>query len=88
MLRITSQSNGPRGTRLVLEGRLAGEAVGELRRVAREISARGARIALDLFALRYADAAGIGLLRELLSDSAELERASAFVSARLEEPTP
>lgn len=87
MLRITSQSNGPRRTRLVLEGRLAGEAVGELRRVAREVSARGRTLALDLVALRYADAAGIGLLRELIDDSAELERVSAFVSAHLEEPT-
>ncbi len=88
MLRITSQSNGPRGTRLVLEGRLAGEAVDELRRVASELAGQGRRLALDLVALRYADAAGIGLLRELLSDSAELQRASAFVSAHLEEPTP
>lgn len=87
MLRITTQSNGHGGTRLVLEGRLAGEAVDELRRVARDVSAQGRRLALDLVALRYADAAGIGLLRELISDSAELQRASAFVSAHLEEPT-
>jgi ABC-type transporter Mla MlaB component len=83
MLRITSQPNGPRETRLVLEGRLVGESVEELRRVASEISGQGRRIALDLVDLRYADAAGIRLLRELIDDSAELQRASAFVSALL-----
>jgi len=85
MLRITSQPIGTRETRLVLEGRLVGEAVAELRRVSREISGQGRRIALDLVSLRYADAAGIRLLRELIDDSAELERASAFVSALLGE---
>jgi anti-anti-sigma regulatory factor len=83
MLRITSQPNGPRETRLVLEGRLVGESVEELRRVSSEISGQGRRIALDLVDLRYADAAGIRLLRELIDDSAELQRASAFVSALL-----
>jgi ABC-type transporter Mla MlaB component len=88
MFRITSHPNGPHATRLVFEGRLAGEAVDELRRVASETSAQGRRIALDLAALRYADAAGITLLRELIEDLAELQRASAFVSALLGEPTP
>jgi anti-anti-sigma regulatory factor len=62
--------------------------VDELRRVSTEIAAQGRRIALDLVALRYADAAGIRLLRDLIEDSAELQRASAFVSALLGEPTP
>ena len=87
MFRITSQPTGPHETRLVLEGRLVGEAVDELRRIARETSAQGRRIALDLAALRYSDAAGIALLRELIEDMAELQRASAFVSALLGEPT-
>jgi ABC-type transporter Mla MlaB component len=88
MFRITSQPNGACETRLVLEGRLVGETVEELRRIARETSAQGRRIALDLAALRYADAAGIALLRELIEDLAELQCASAFVSALLGEPTP
>ena len=88
MLRITSRPNGPSETQLVLEGRLVDETVEELRRVSTEIAAQGRRISLDLIALRYADAAGIGLLRELIEDSAELQRASAFVSALLGEPTP
>lgn len=88
MLRITSQPSGPAETRLVLEGRLTGETVAELRRVSREITASGRRIGLDLSSLRFADPAGIGLLRELIDDSAEVQRASAFVSALLGEPAP
>ena len=87
MLRITSQPNG-RTTRLVLEGRLVGESVDELRRVSDEISQQGRRIALDLVDLRFADAAGLRLLRDLIDDSAELQRVSAVVSALLGEPTP
>lgn len=87
MLRITAQPNGDT-TRLVLEGRLVGESVVELQRVSRELSAQGRHIALDLVSLRFADAAGVRLLRELIDDSAELQRASAFVSALLGEPTP
>ncbi len=85
MLRITSQPNRPGETYLVLEGRLAGETVAELRRVADECSALGKRIVLDLVALKFADAAGLALLRELIESSARVQRASAFVSALLGE---
>ncbi|MFI5316960.1 MAG: hypothetical protein ACHQ6T_14765 [Myxococcota bacterium] len=88
MFRITSRPNGPRETQLVLEGWLVGETAEELRRISSEISIQGRRISLDLVALRYADAAGISLLRELIADSAELQGASGFVSALLGEPTP
>jgi len=88
MFRITSQPNGPQETRLVNPAQLVGDAVDELRRIARETSAERRRIALDLAGLRYADAAGIALLRELIANLAELQRASAFVSALLGEPTP
>jgi anti-anti-sigma regulatory factor len=60
--------------------------VHELRRVADEITAQGRRVVLDLVALRFADAAGIALLRALIDDFAELQRVSAFVSALLGEP--
>jgi len=88
MLRITTQPNGPKDTVLVLEGRLAGDAVAELRRVAGECSVAGKRIALDLAALKFADTTGLALLRELIDSSAKVRRASAFVSALLEESQP
>jgi ABC-type transporter Mla MlaB component len=85
MLRITTRPSGPDETRLLLEGRLAGDAVSELARVAEECTRAGKRIVLDLQALRFADAAGLALLRELVGASAEIQRASAFVSALLGE---
>ncbi len=82
MLRITSHPEPCGETRLVLEGRLAGAWVSELRRV---VAAAGepSRVALDLSALTYADADGLALLRDLLAGPARLERASAFVSVLL-----
>jgi ABC-type transporter Mla MlaB component len=85
MLRITSQPNGTDEMRLVLEGRLSGEMVPELRRVANECADAGRRIVLDLVGLKYADAAGLALLRKLIDASARVQRASSFVSALLGE---
>ena len=67
----------------MLEGRIAGAWVGELRRVAGECARDRRRIALDLSRVTYADADGLALLRELLGQSARLDRASAFVTALL-----
>ena len=66
----------------MLEGRLAGAWVSELRRVAAE-PGPPRRVALDLSAVTYADADGLALLRDLLAGPARIERASAFVSALL-----
>jgi ABC-type transporter Mla MlaB component len=85
MLRITARSNGPDETKLVLEGRLAGEAVSELRRVTDECALAGKRVVLDLISLQFADATGLALLRRLIATSAQVQRASAFVSALLGE---
>ena len=82
MLRITCHPERRGETRIVLEGRLAGAWVSELRRVAAASSGPG-RVALDLSALTYADADGLALLRDLLAGPARIERASAFVSELL-----
>jgi ABC-type transporter Mla MlaB component len=84
MLRITRTPHRNRTTRLVLEGRIAGPWVGELRRVAAESARAGGRIALDLSSVTFADADGLALLRELLDGEAQLERASAFVTQLLQ----
>jgi hypothetical protein len=85
MLRITCESTGEGELRVLLEGRLAGPWVDELRRISALASEHGARLKLDLSSLGFADADGLALLRELLGAAAELERASAFVSALLAE---
>lgn len=85
MLRITRRANGERDTHLVLEGRIAGAWVHELRRIAAEVGVEN-RFSLDLAAVTYADADGVALLHELLGGSAKLERASAVVTALLGGP--
>lgn len=86
MLRITTHANGTADRHLVLEGRLTGAWVGELRRIVREGAAGRRRFSLDLSAVTYVDADGLALLRELLGGSADLQRASAFVTALLGDP--
>jgi len=81
MLRITEQRR-PAGTTatLVVEGRLAGPWVGELR--ASAAPHRGA-LALDLAGVSYADEAGVELLNQLVAAGAEVVRSTAYVAALL-----
>ena len=81
MLRITEQRSTPDGRpTLVVEGRLAGPWVDELRTSAAQ-QPRG--WALDLAGLSYADEAGVGLLRQLVAEGAEVARATAYVTTLL-----
>jgi hypothetical protein len=77
MLRITKQ-NPPDGRPvLVLEGRLVGPWVGELRRTVAELDQK----AVDLAGVTYADADGVAALRALRSAGTELVGASGFLAA-------
>jgi len=83
MLRITPEIDALGDTRLVLEGRIVGAWVAELRRVAASCRPASGRIVLDLAAVSFADADGLELLRGLLAGTARLGRASSVVSALL-----
>jgi hypothetical protein len=78
MLRITLLT-GP-GPTLKLEGTLAGPWVGELRTAC---PAAVGRLRLDLTAVRFADEAGVRLLRDLLAAGAELVGQSGLLAALL-----
>lgn len=84
MLRIDVIERGNRAV-LVLEGRLVGAWVGEVRRSCGEALARGAAVTLDLAAVSFVDAAGIQVLRELASRQVALANATPFVAAQLRE---
>ena len=82
MLRITEQSPHPQAAdrrALVLEGRLVGPWVEELRRVLGGTEPGG--ITIDLSALSFADGDGLTLLRNLRDAGAELASASPFIAA-------
>jgi ABC-type transporter Mla MlaB component len=81
MLRITEQRRPPAGPiTLVVEGRLAGPWVDELRSAAKP---HQPTVALDLAGVSYADEAGLALLNQLVADGAEVVATNAYVSTLL-----
>jgi hypothetical protein len=79
MLRITEQPLPPDGRVIVLEGRLVGPWVEELRRV---VSGRApGEVTIDLGALSFADADGLTLLRSLRDSGVQLASPSGFMAA-------
>jgi len=83
MLRITPLREGMVET-LVLEGRLAGPWVQELRAAANAALERSARLELHLAGVRFATPEGARLLEELLSRGASIPVSSHIVEALLE----
>lgn len=84
MLRITETASQS-GTRLVLEGKLVGPWVEELRATCDRNRAAGRPPELDLAGVSYIDDAGERLLRELITEGASLVRCSGFVRETLRE---
>jgi len=78
MLRITKLFR-PTGRRvLLLEGRLVGPWVAELRRT---IGEADGQTTIDLAGVEFADADGVAALRRLRRDGAELAGPSGFLAA-------
>jgi hypothetical protein len=78
MLRITKQ-NPPQGRPvLVLEGRLVGPWVAELRQTLSQVEGPST---LDLAGVTFADADGVAALRALRGAGAELVGVSGFLAA-------
>lgn len=81
MLRITAQPSAAAGApTLVVEGRLAGAWVDELRASA---AAHPEPLALDLAGLSFADDAGVALLNQLVADGAKVVATTAYVATLL-----
>jgi ABC-type transporter Mla MlaB component len=83
MLRITSEivDGAPA---LKLAGNVSGPWVEELRNVVAAACAQTDRVRLDLSDVRYVDAEGGALLREIMRNQGELIRRSTFVAELLE----
>jgi anti-anti-sigma regulatory factor len=79
-VRITTTTVG-KATTVVLEGRLTAAEVPSLREACRSV---GAALRLDLSGLRMADEAGIGELRLLSEEGAELHGASLLIRQLLD----
>jgi hypothetical protein len=83
MLKIVSLGNGHGTATLVLEGRLIGPWVDELRLACKEALGSGASLTLDLGTLSFVDRDGVELLRSLASGKAEIINCSPFVAEQL-----
>ena len=83
MLRITPEVVDDVAV-LKVEGSVTGPWVSELRKAVEARAARSGRVTLDLSEVRYVDAEGATLLRELMRAHAQLGRRSTFVAALLE----
>jgi hypothetical protein len=78
MLRITKRTPPNGDPTFVLEGRLVGPWVGELRRTVAEVEGK---TSIDLAGVTFADADGVAALRAFRGAGAELVGASGFLAA-------
>ncbi|HEU4438364.1 MAG TPA: hypothetical protein VFT36_03905 [Methylomirabilota bacterium] len=86
MLRIVSVGNGHGATTLVLEGRLIGPWVGELRDSCQPALDSATPLVLDLGKVTFVDREGIELLRMLADRDAQLTNCAPFVAEQLRAP--
>lgn len=85
MLRISIINDSKETIQLRVEGSLVGPWVDELRRQSDEASSQAATVTIDLEKLRFADATGVALLRELAGKRIAHFNCSPFISQQLKE---
>ena len=85
MLRISVVSDSGQTIQFQLEGNLAGPWVEELRRLADEALSRKKAVSLDLGGVRFVDAQGVALLRELSRRRISQANRSQFVIQQMKE---
>lgn len=83
MLKVVPARSGPGTATLILEGRLVGPWVEELRRSCEESLRAHDGLTLDLGAVTFVDRGGLALLRSLADRDVHLERCSPFVAEQI-----
>ena len=83
MLKITGPSRKNRTLTIKLEGQILAPWVSTLRDLCTKRDRRRKRPVLDLADVTYVDAAGAGLLRELMDEGIEIAACSTFVAELL-----
>ena len=87
VLRISIVGDSEQSVRLVLEGRLVGPWVNELRKQTEEPLSEVKKVTLDLGKVWFVDPSGAALLRELADRQVEQVNCSIFISQQLKETT-
>ena len=89
MLRVTVVESSRSAVTLRVEGRITGSCVEELRRACDvHTFADEVQLSLELADVSFADAAGIGLLKELRSRGVGLTQANTFMAGQLKDGVP
>src|SRR5215467_6953534 len=83
MLKIETVRNGRGTVTLVLEGRLIGPWVNELRLACARARSGRTKVVLDLTGVTFADRAGVALLHDLADHDTPLSNCSPFVAEQL-----
>ena len=83
VLKITRRSGKGQVPTVQLEGEVLGPWVDAVRDACAKRGGRSRRLRLDLAAVTYADAAGVRLLRDLLSEGIEIAACSNFLTELL-----
>jgi len=83
MLKISYIRNRDRNVTLVLEGKISGPWVDELKKCCAPVLTRGDGLTLDLVGVTYVDNNGLSLLKKLESKNVALARCSNFVGEQL-----
>ena len=87
MLRISIVDDSEQSVRLLLEGRLVGPWVSELRKQSEQALSETKNVTLDLGKLWFVDPSGAALLRELADRQVEQVNCSIFIRQQLKETT-
>jgi ABC-type transporter Mla MlaB component len=87
VLRISIVGDSEQSVRLVLEGRLVGPWVNELRKQTEQPLSEVKKVTLDLGKVWFVDPSGAALLRELADRQVEQVNCSIFISQQLKETT-
>ena len=87
MLRISIIEDSEQSVRLVLEGRVVGPWVSELRKQSEQMLSEAKKVTLDLGKVWFVDQSGAALLKELANRQVEQVNCSIFISQQLKETT-
>ena len=88
MIRISVAESTGDAVTLLVEGKVVGEAVDELRSACDRALAEGRRLTLNLSGVAFVDRAGVVVLRDLAARSVGLIHGSSFVSEQLKAHDP
>jgi len=83
MLKISQAGKANHSVTLILEGRVVGPWVGELRQVCETLLAEGQPLKLDLADVTFADAGGVAVLGGFKSRGVTLSNCSPFLEEQL-----